>query len=125
MRSDRGLLTKDQLKKNRPLLIMYFSPDCHHCKRQMEHMMKRMDELKNIQIILATYQPMEELALFERNYNLKQYSNIRAGRDTKFFLVPFFKIRNLPYLALYDKKGKLITTFEGNVLMETLIKAFK
>jgi hypothetical protein len=46
------------------------------------------------------------------------------GRDTKFFLPPFFKIQNLPFQALYDKSGKLITTFEGNVKIDKLLAAF-
>jgi hypothetical protein len=47
------------------------------------------------------------------------------GRDEKFALPPFYRIRNLPYLALYDKKGKLITTFEGNQKADIILDAFK
>jgi hypothetical protein len=47
------------------------------------------------------------------------------GRDEKFVLPPFYKIRSLPYLALYDKKGKLITTFEGTQKADTILNAFK
>lgn len=124
LKSDSSLITKDQLK-NKPVLIMYFSPGCHHCQHQMEDMIKRLDDFKKIRIVLATYQPMEELIEFQNKYQLHQYSNIQAGRDTKFFIVPFFKIRSLPYLALYNKKGNLITTFEGNVKVDTLIESFK
>jgi thioredoxin-related protein len=125
LKSDSTLITKESLKKNRPVMIMYFSPDCHHCQHQIEELIKRMDDFKKIQIVLATYQPMEQLLDFENRYMLKQYSNIQSGRDSKFFIVPFYKIRNLPYLALYDKKGNLITIYEGNVKADTLIKAFK
>jgi thioredoxin-related protein len=125
LQSDSGVINKAGLKKNQPVMIMYFSPECHHCQHQMEDMIKRMNDLRKIQIVLATYQPMEELVSFENKYQLKQYPNIRVGRDTKFFIVPFYKIRNLPYLALYNKKGNLITTYEGNVKVDTLIQAFK
>ncbi len=125
LKSDSGLITKDRLKRNRPVMIMYFSPDCHHCQHQMDQMIRRMKDFQKIQIILATYQPMEQLKSFEDKYQLAQHQNIQAGRDTKFFLVPFYKIRNLPYLALYNKKGNLITTYEGNVNVDTLIQAFK
>jgi len=47
------------------------------------------------------------------------------GRDTKFLLPPFYKIGNLPYLALYDKKGNFITSYEGNVKVDAMLKAFK
>ena len=32
---------------------------------------------------------------------------------------------NLPYLALYDKKGQLITTFEGTQKADTILDAFE
>jgi hypothetical protein len=47
------------------------------------------------------------------------------GRDTKFFLPPFYHMQSLPYLALYDKGGHLITTFEGNVKIDKLLEAFE
>jgi hypothetical protein len=33
-------------------------------------------------------------------------------------------MQSLPYLALYDKKGQLITTFEGNQKVNKILKAF-
>jgi hypothetical protein len=33
-------------------------------------------------------------------------------------------MRNLPYLALYNRKGDLITTFDGNATTAQLLKAF-
>lgn len=125
LKSDSGMITKDELKKNRPVILMYFSPECHHCQRQMEDMLARMDDLKKVQIILATYRPMEELVAFQNKYKLKEHSNILAGRDTKYFIQPFYRIKNLPYLALYDNKGKLITTFEGNVHVDRLVEELR
>ncbi|RYG00217.1 MAG: hypothetical protein EOO02_15355, partial [Chitinophagaceae bacterium] len=43
---DSAALTKDQLKKDKPVMIMYFSPQCEHCQHQMEDMIRRMDDLK-------------------------------------------------------------------------------
>ena len=125
LKSDSGIITKDELKKNRPIILMYFSPECHHCQKQMEDILVRIDDLEKVQIILATYRPMEELIAFQNKYKLHEHSNIQAGRDTKYFIQPFYRIKNLPYLALYDKKGKLITTFEGNVSVDRLIDELK
>lgn len=83
-----------------------------------------MNDLKKYQIILATYQPQEEMIAFNQEYQLAKYPNIKMGRDNKFVLPPFYSIRNLPYLALYDKKGNLIKTFEGNIKIDTLLQAF-
>ena len=117
-------LTKEDVKKNHKTLIMYFSPDCDHCKHQTESILSDFSKFKDIEIIMATYQPFEELKEFNTHYRMFEHPNVRMGRDEKFFLPPFYKIRNLPYLALYDKKGNLITTFEGSQKVDTILNAF-
>ena len=118
-------LTRDNLEKKHKTLIMFFSPDCPHCQHQTEAMIAGMDSLKDVQIVMATYQPFNEMVDFYQKYELAKYPNIKIGRDTKFFLPPFFKMQSLPYLALYNKKGALITTFEGNQTVAKLYEAFE
>jgi len=118
-------LTKDDLRKNRKTMVMYFSPDCEHCKHQTEAILADFKDFKDIEIVMATYQPFTEMKQFNEHYKIYQHPNILIGRDEQFRLPPFYKIRNLPYLALYDRKGNLITTFEGTQKADTLINAFK
>lgn len=124
LQTDSTNLTKDNLKHHQPTLIMYFSPDCDHCKHQWAEMEKNMKELKKYQIVMVTYQPFNEMVDFYNEHKIAGYPNIKMGRDTKFFLPPFFKIKSLPFQALYDKKGELITTFEGNVEVGKVLAAF-
>lgn len=121
---DSTSLTKDNLKKHQPTLIMYFSPDCDHCKHQWEDMEKNMKELKKYQIVMITHQPFDLMKAFYNNHNIASYSNIKMGQDTKFFLPPFYRMQSLPFMALYDKNGNLITTFEGTVKIDKLLAAF-
>jgi thiol-disulfide isomerase/thioredoxin len=125
VQTDSTQLTKQDLPKHKQTLVMFFSPDCNHCQHQTEDMLADIDKLKNIEIVMATYQPFEEMVAFYKKYALNKYSNIKLGRDDKYFLPPFFRMQSLPYLALYDKKGKLVTTFEGNVKVDKLVKAFE
>lgn len=118
-------LTKDDLHKNHKTMVMYFSPDCEHCKHQTEAILADFKDFKDIEIVMATYQPFSEMKEFNEHYKIYQHPNILIGRDEQFRLPPFYKIRNLPYLALYDKKGNLITTFEGTQQADTLVKAFR
>lgn len=113
------------LKKNVPTIIMFFSPTCDHCIHQFEDMQKRMKDLKPYQVVMATYQPLDELAEFNKKYQIAKHPNIITGRDVNFFLPPFFDIHNFPYFAFYDKAGKLKSTFEGNMPVDDIIKRMK
>lgn len=121
---DSSTFTKENLKQQ-PTLIMYFSPTCDHCQHQWEDMVKNKEALKDIQIIMATYQPFEEMEEFYKKEKIASYPNIKMGRDEKFGLPGFFRMKSLPFQALYDRHGKLITTFDGNVQIEKLLEAFK
>jgi thioredoxin-related protein len=117
-------VTKENLRKNHRTIIMFFSPECDHCKHQTEDLLKDMDKLKDVEIVMATFQPFGEMKEFYNFYRIADHHNIKIGRDEKFFLQPFYKFTSLPFLALYDKKGNLITTFEGNQKVRKLLDAF-
>jgi thioredoxin-related protein len=119
-----GYITKEDIKKNHAILVMYFSPECEHCKHQTEDLLASIDQFKDVEIVMATLLPFHEMKEFYNYYRIADHPNIKMGRDEKAVLPGFYKMHSLPYLALYDKKGKLITTFEGNQKATTLINAF-
>ena len=117
-------LTKADISAKHKTLLMFFSPECTHCQHQTEDMLAAIDSLKDIQIVMATYQPFEEMVAFNQKYEIEKYSNIKLGRDTKYFLPPYYRMKSLPFLALYDTRGNYITSFEGNQKVATLLDAF-
>jgi thioredoxin-related protein len=120
-----GYYTKDDLKKNRLTLVMFFSPTCEHCKHQTEDILAAPDQFKDVEIVMATYQPFVEMKDFYNYYRIGDHANIKLGRDEKYMLPGFYSnIQSLPYIALYDKKGNLITTYQGNQKVTTLMTAF-
>ncbi|WEK38036.1 MAG: redoxin domain-containing protein [Candidatus Pseudobacter hemicellulosilyticus] len=121
---DSTTLTSGLLKRQ-PTVIMYFSPSCDHCQHQMDDMLAHTKEMKNIQVVLATYQPFDEMVEFHKKYHIEKHSNYKLGRDVNFILPPFYDIRNLPFIALYSKEGKLLLSHEGNIKVEKLLQALK
>lgn len=117
--------TKNDLKKNKPVLIVLFNPDCEHCKHETEEIIKNIDELKDVQIIMSTNMPFAMMKGFYEKYELAKFNNIMMGQDFQFILPSFYKIKFMPYLAMYDKKGNLLTTFQGAMKIDELIKVFK
>jgi len=120
-----GYFTKNDLKKNKPVLIMLFNPDCDHCKHETEEIIKNIDQLKNLEIVMATMMPFDMMKSFYEKYDLQRFKNITIGEDFQYTLPSFYQIRFMPYLAMYSKKGNLLATFEGSMKIEDLIDVFK
>jgi thioredoxin-related protein len=117
--------TKDALPKNKPVLVMLFSPECSHCQHTAEEIVQHKEALKNIQIIMATLHPISQMNAFVETYGLKDLSNVIVGKDVYFILPPFYSIQNLPYMAFYKKNGALIRTVDGALPMEKVLELFK
>jgi thioredoxin-related protein len=117
--------TRDDIKKNRRVLFIFFSPECEHCKHQTRDILADFARFKDIEIVMATFQPFDEMKYFYNNFNIGDHANILMGRDEKYILPPYYRMQSLPFLALYDKKGQLITHFEGNQKVDTIMNAFE
>lgn len=117
--------TKDNLKKNKPAIIIIFNPGCEHCKHETEEIIKNINDFKNVQIVMTTPQSFTEMKDFYKTYDLGKYPNIIVGRDEHFTMPSFYAIRSLPFLAFYDKKQKLISVHEGNMTIPKMIEEMK
>lgn len=106
-------------------MFFVFSPDCGYCNNATQTMVRNMDKLKDVQIIMVTYQPYDEMFTYYREYQLWRYPNITVGRDSQFFFPSFFKIRNFPSFYIYDKKGDFKEFLEGDVGIDALLAALK
>jgi thioredoxin-related protein len=118
------ILTKEDIKKNKRVLLIFFSPECEHCKHQMRDILADFSKFKDIEIVMATFQPFEQMQTFYNYYRIADHPNILMGRDEKYMLPPYYRMQSLPFLALYDKKGNFITHFEGNQKVDTIMNAF-
>ncbi len=114
---------KARLEKGKPLLLMAFSPDCDHCRHKTEELIKNINKFKGIQIVMATTQDFGEMKKYAEEFKLAQYGII-VGRDIAYAIPSYYEMKNLPYLAFYDKSKKLISTFEGSLSIPGILKTF-
>ncbi len=117
-------LSKATLPKNKQVLFMVFNPECDHCQHETENILKNIEAFKKIQIVMITMVSISEMKSFIEKYKLNQFNNISVAKDINYFLPTFFQIRNLPFLAFYDKKLKLISEFSGSLPIEKILKEF-
>lgn len=117
--------TKEDIPKKKPVLILFFSPDCEHCQHEAQDLVAHKEDFKNTHIIMASTYPFYRLKEFAEKYGLAAMQNVVIARDPAYFLLTFYNIRNFPFAALYNKKGKLIETVAGSNSMDKILAAFK
>jgi len=116
---------KEALPKNKPVLLLIFSPECSHCQHTAEELVKRKNEFKNIEIVMATLHSISQMNAFVKTYGLNAMPNVVVGKDVHFILPAFYNIHNLPYMALYKANGDLIRTVEGSLPLDKVLALFK
>jgi thioredoxin-related protein len=111
-----------QIPEGKPIVLMYFSPDCEHCQVETEEILNHMSALKNVRFYYITYDPIDRLKVFNHHYRLEKYSNILLSRDYTFSLSKYFKISATPYLAIFNKNKQLSAVFSGGAEVSEIIK---
>ena len=119
------IFTDKQLKKNTPLFFMLFSPDCEHCQKETEELIDKIDSFKNIEIVMATFMPVDKMKEFYNNYKLDRFPNITVGYDMQHILATYYRISYTPFLAFYDKKGNLIEGVQGALPLTKVLEYFR
>ncbi len=119
------IFTEKDLKKNTPLFVILFSPDCEHCQKETEELIDKIDSFKNIQIVMATFMPVDKMKTFYNNYKLDRFSNIIVGYDLQHILPTYYRISYTPFLAFYDKKGNLIEGIQGALPLTKVLEYFR
>lgn len=112
--------TKDQiataadLPKNKPVILIYFAPDCPHCQKLIREMKPDMDKFKKFEVVMITFTDIRMVKTFENDYGLNKYPNFILGTEGYTYTVQrYYQLKHTPYVAIYGKNGKLLKAFEN------------
>ena len=113
--------TYKQLEKNKPVVLIYFSATCEHCKTFTEAMLKRINQLQNKQLVMISYEDIKEVKAFDDAYKLSNHQNIKIGSEGYTFVVQkYYNIQHFPFVAEFDKYGKLKKIIDWNLKSEEI-----
>jgi thiol-disulfide isomerase/thioredoxin len=122
LQTDSTWLTKKDLPTYEYTAIIYFSPECSHCQYEATEIVKKVDSLKNILFIWASYRDFEDIKKFYYKYKLNQFSNMKVGRDPKYLIPSFYQVKFTPFVALYNKQKEFLKAWDMGVEMPELIE---
>ena len=126
IRPDGSLFRAQDLPMGKPIMIIYFSPECEECQNFTEEMMNSIEDFFKASIAMVTYLPATTLPPFIANYKLNIYPNIFVGTEgNSFFLRAYYNIQRFPFIAVYSKEGNLVKAFNREPGIEDLKKIMK
>jgi len=126
LQTDSTWFNKEALPGNKPVVIIYFNPECGHCQLTAHEFDQKKNKLKNVFFIWVTYDTsFKEIKSFAAEYKLLDEKNIRIGRDPKYFVPSFYRVKFTPFMAVYGKNGKLVKTYETGTDPDTIVKLLK
>ena len=121
--ADSIAFTKDNLKKKKSTVIIIFSPTCENCVEETKELKQKISLFKKAQIVMVSPLDFSYLRTFYNDNNIAQYPTIIMGRDPGYFLGTFYKVRSLPSIFVYNKKGNLVKSFIGSTPVEEIAAA--
>ena len=119
--ADSSWFSRSEIAGKKPVLLVYFSPDCGHCMLETEELIARMSKLQKVQIVMVTSKPLDELQNFANHYKLNRFANIRIGTDPQRRITRFYQVKTTPFSAVYNKKGKLLKVYDDGIDWDELL----
>lgn len=127
--TDSVWVTPANLKKDKPVVVIYFSPDCGHCQKMMYELKPKIQQLANVQVVMITWSlkyDIRAIKTFKRDFDLKKYPNFIIGTEGYTALVQqYYKIDTTPFIALYHADRKWARYFDKLPKTEDVLAAVK
>jgi len=98
------------IDNSKPLMIVYFDPECQHCQHFTQELMKNIKKFSNVQIVMICDAPgIPPVKKFVADLGLASYSNIKVGTEGIYrATMNFYHVDVTPFTALYNNKQELI-----------------
>ena len=122
---ENKIFTQKSLVQSTPTLFIYFNSECDFCNHEAEMVQQNIEQLKDIQVVFISYEPVEKIKQFATKFNLLHHDNIHFLSDSKITFATTFDVKSMPCLVLYDKDNNLIEKIKGQVKIETVLQKFQ
>lgn len=116
-------VTNNYLPEGNKVLV-YFNPDCEYCQAEMDELSKINEKHQDINWIMFTDKPLNEIKKFAKRYKLDKAENIKWCNDPKSEVYLKFTMTGIPYFLGYNDKNKLVHRSTGAIKIEKVLSDF-
>lgn len=87
IQSNGKIFLAGNLPMGKPIVIIYFSPECEDCQQLTKELLSRIKDFNNASIAMITNLSVDKVKQFATEYQLDKYSNIFIGTEGDSFFV--------------------------------------
>jgi len=117
------IVEANDIPEGRPSLIVYFRPDCPHCKAETENLLRDAGKFADFNFVFLTGSALSNAKAFATTYHFEKYRNIVIGKDYNHSFAQRFEPEAVPFTALYSQKKTLIALYKGEITSEQILSA--
>jgi len=121
--NDSVHFSNNDLPVGKPIVIIYFSTECNHCKAKAKLLNERIDSVRDAFFLWASYSPLDSIRKFSEKFGLDKFTNVRIGRDEHYFFPSYYKTTITPYIVIYNRKGRFSREFRYGAKFHDIIEA--
>ena len=122
MQTNAQVFNATQLPIGKPIILIYFDPDCHDCQDFMGQLFSQIKSFQKASLALITNASINQVILFADKYKVSSYKNMVVGTEgSNAPIGNYYHFPPMPFVALYDKNGNLMTTYKKTIPMADLL----
>ncbi len=114
--------SRNDLKPNRPIAIMFIHPECTICQYEAEELFKHRSEHQHVSWVLVSEAAKEQLEWLEMKFGLAKLPNVKVLQANPGAFYSYFGSELVPSTFVYNESGKLQKYFQGEVKFEAIYK---
>jgi thiol-disulfide isomerase/thioredoxin len=114
--------SRDNLKDGTETVIMYFGPDCDHCRALANEIRDQINLFKDVEIIYISNVDQNKILNFRKFFGFEKYHNIHFCRDVDGKFYYYFGDMFVPSTYIYGKDGKLKRYIKAKIQLKDILK---
>lgn len=112
----------EPLSPSKRTALLFFHPECEYCKKELEGILARHSECRDVQWLFLTLAPAEEVESFLIEYPLESIPDAYVLREDWPDNHKLFGVKAPPALFIYDENGKLMARHMGAISIKTIVQ---
>lgn len=115
-------VSSEYLDSSKRTAIFFFHPECEYCQIELEGILTRNKECRNVQWLFLTLASEEIVESFLLDYPLETIPNSYVIREDWPDTYGQFGVKNPPALFVYNENGILINWHMGATSINTIVQ---